>query len=85
MKEFKNFIGIVIIAIIIWCGFLDLYYEHNYKMKGITSEFTIIDEVGKEWSYPQPYKVGTPIIIYFNDNGTDSRYDDKIIKIVLDK
>ena len=39
---------------------------------------SVVDSEGEEWGYDSELPDGTPVIITFDSQGTDSRYDDVI-------
>lgn len=39
---------------------------------------TVVDSEGEEWGYDVELPDGTPVIITFDSQGTDTRYDDVI-------
>lgn len=64
------------------------YYERHYTIEGqVVDDTTIQDKTGCKWEYQDlPYKTDTKVKIHFYDNGTvETRADDVIIKIYLDK
>ena len=46
-----------------------------------TDSQTVIDSTGEEWGYDTEYSDGTPVIITFDSQGTDSRYDDVVTSV----
>lgn len=39
---------------------------------------TVVDASGEEWGFDTDLDDGTPVIITFDSQGTDSRYDDAV-------
>lgn len=39
---------------------------------------TVVDASGEEWGYDAELEDGTPVVITFDSQGTDSRYDDVV-------
>lgn len=60
---------------------------HQYEVAMVVDEVTeecvvVVDNAGEAWEFEgDGYEVGQMIIVVFNDNGTISPYDDKIIEI----
>ena len=54
--------------------------ETTYLDTGVyySDSQTVIDSEGEEWGYDAELPDGTPVIITFDSQGTDSRYDDVI-------
>lgn len=54
--------------------------ETTYLDTGIYCSDTqsVVDSEGEEWGYNSELSDGTPVIITFDSQGTDSRYDDVI-------
>lgn len=42
---------------------------------------TVVDSSGEEWGYDTELEDGTPVVIAFNSQGTDNRYDDVITSV----
>ena len=51
-----------------------------YKRQGIyySDIQSVVDSEGEEWGYDAELPDGTPVIITFDSQNTDSRYDDVI-------
>ena len=66
--------------------------EHR-EIAGIVDEvnpatgwITLVDAHGEAWVCDgEDLEVGQPVIIVFNDMGTDDIYDDEIIRIIFEK
>ena len=39
---------------------------------------TVVDSLGEEWGYDAEFEDGIPVVITFDSQGTDSRYDDVV-------
>ena len=54
--------------------------ETTYIDTGIyySDSQTVVDSEGEEWGYDAELADGTPVIITFDSQNTDSRYDDVI-------
>ena len=39
---------------------------------------TVVDASGEEWGFDTEFENGTPVVITFDSQGTDSRYDDEV-------
>lgn len=54
--------------------------ETTYLDTGIYYSDTqsVVDSEGEEWGYDAEFPDGTPVIITFDSQNTDSRYDDMI-------
>lgn len=39
---------------------------------------TVVDSSGEEWGFDTEYADSTPVVITFDSQGTDSRYDDVV-------
>lgn len=51
-----------------------------------TGYITLVDAYGEAWVCEgEDLEVGQPVIIVFNDMGTDDIYDDEIIQIIFEK
>ena len=51
-----------------------------------TGYITLVDAHGEAWVCEgENLEVGQPVIIVFNDMGTDDIYDDEIIQIIFEK
>ena len=51
-----------------------------------TGYITLVDAHGEAWVCEgEDLEVGQPVIIVFNDMGTDDIYDDEIIQIIFEK
>lgn len=46
---------------------------------------SVVDSEGEEWGYDAELPDGAPVIITFDSQGTDSRYDDVIIGLTVIK
>lgn len=55
----------------------------TYTSKGVyyADSQTVVDADGEEWGFDAELEDGTPVIITFDSQGTDSRYDDAVISI----
>lgn len=42
---------------------------------------TVVDAEGEEWGYDSELEDGTPVIITFDSQNTDNRYDDAVISL----
>lgn len=42
---------------------------------------TVVDASGEEWGYDAELKDGTPVVITFDSQDTDNRYDDVITSV----
>lgn len=42
---------------------------------------TVVDASGEEWGYDTEFEDNTPVIITFDSQNTDSRYDDVITSV----
>ena len=42
---------------------------------------TVVDAEGEEWGFDSELEDGTPVIITFDSQNTDSRYDDAVISL----
>ncbi|RHE69269.1 hypothetical protein [Blautia obeum] len=42
---------------------------------------TVVDASGEEWCYDTELEDSTPVIITFDSQGTDSRYDDVVTSV----
>ena len=66
--------------------------EHR-EIAGVVDEvnpatgcITLVDAYGEAWVCEgEDLEVGQPVIIVFNDMGTDDIYDDEIIQIIFEK
>lgn len=75
-------------ALAIFIGLFSLasYMEHNYSIEAtVINETTIEDITGNKWKVDYiPYRNGSIVKVFFNDNYTmDKREDDIIKKISL--
>ena len=43
---------------------------------------TVVDSSGEEWGYDTELEDGTPVVIAFDSQGTDSRYDDVVTSVI---
>ena len=61
--------------------------ETTYLYTGIyySDIQSVVDSEGEEWGYDAELPDGTPVIIIFDSQGTDSRYDDVIIGLTVIK
>ena len=82
--KFLTGFGIVvfILGVFLICGKI----ERTYTTKGVVlrNEKGIViveDSVGEVWEYEGKGKEGQEVKLWFDDNGTKEREDDKIIKI----
>lgn len=75
-------IVVFVIVVFLICGKI----ERTYTTRGIVlrSEEGIVvveDSVGEVWEYEGDGEEGQEVKLWFDDNGTKEREDDKIIKI----
>ena len=72
-----------ILLIFVLCGKIERTYTTNGTIvSNSNNTLTIKDITGKTWNYTSKEKITTPNVkIWFDDNGTKERDDDKIIKI----
>lgn len=42
---------------------------------------TVVDSSGEEWGYDTELDDNTPVVITFDSQGTDNRYDDEITSV----
>lgn len=43
---------------------------------------TVVDASGEEWGYDTELDDNTPVVITFDSQGTDSRYDDVVTSVI---
>lgn len=56
------------------------------EVNSSTGYITLVDAHGEAWVCDgEDLEVGQPVIIVFNDMGTDDIYDDEIIQIIFEK
>lgn len=72
-----------ILLIFILCGKIEKTYTTSGTIISNNNNTLIIKDItGKTWNYISKEKTNTPNVkIWFDDNGTKERNDDKIIKI----
>ena len=75
MKK-KNLIVILIMLIVIFViSIIGYFILNGIYYSDIQS---VVDSEGEEWGYDAELADGTPVIITFDSQNTDSRYDDVI-------
>ena len=87
-------IGVLMLIVPLFMFFrvLESDMEHR-EIAGIVDEvnpatgcITLVDAYGEAWVCEgENLEVGQPVIIVFNDMGTDDIYDDEIIQIIFEK
>ncbi len=85
-KIVKFLTGLMIVAFVIVVFVICGKIERTYTTKGtvLRSEEGIVvveDSVGEVWEYEGDEEEGQEIKLWFDDNGTKERDDDKIFKI----
>lgn len=43
---------------------------------------TVVDASGEEWGFDTEYADNTPVVITFDSQGTNSRYDDVVTSVI---
>ena len=101
MKEECFITAILIVSLCVLMLIVPLFMfpwalEQNYEYREIASVvdevnpatgcITLVDAHGEAWVCEgEDLEVGQPVIIVFNDMGTDNIYDDEIIQIIFEK
>ena len=77
---------VIITLMIVICKNFENSYSIKakvYKVQG--NEITFEDVTGETWKYKregkESYSIDEEVKLFFNDNNTDVRYDDEIVKI----